>query len=138
MISSPFSSSFFVNSEPIKQNLNGIFANTHIKIQYWPRNYNELWEIMNILISVFHPFASICLYSVKFETIQFISIQIWLVWWMTNRYLVPLEYLVYLDSNLNFKFEGKIKFIAVSYKDIRLWWTICYSQIDILRQCVSI
>ncbi len=31
-----------------------------------------------------------------------------------NRYLLPLKYLVYSDSHLNFEFEGKIKFIAVT------------------------
>ncbi len=34
---------------------------------------------------------------------------------MANRYSVPLKYLVNLNSHLNFKFEGKIKFIAVTY-----------------------
>ncbi len=33
---------------------------------------------------------------------------------MMNRYLVPLKYLVNLNSHLNFKFEGKIKFITVT------------------------
>jgi hypothetical protein len=31
---------------------------------------------------------------------------------MANRYLVPLKYLVNLTSYSNFKFGGKIKFIA--------------------------
>jgi len=35
---------------------------------------------------------------------------------MANRYWVPLKYLVYSDSHLNFKFEGKIKIIAVTYQ----------------------
>jgi hypothetical protein len=34
---------------------------------------------------------------------------------MANRYSVPLEYLVNLNSHLNFEFEGKIKFIAITY-----------------------
>ncbi len=34
---------------------------------------------------------------------------------MANRYSVPLKYLVNLNSHLNFKFEGKIKVIAVTY-----------------------
>jgi hypothetical protein len=62
---------------------------------------------MNSSISVVHPFANICLYSVKFETIQFIGIQIQLVRYMTDRYLVPLEYLVNSNSHLSFEFEGK-------------------------------
>jgi hypothetical protein len=45
----------------------------------------------------------------------FIGIRIWLLWWMANRNLIPLEYLVVLDSHLNFEFKGKIKFIAVTY-----------------------
>jgi hypothetical protein len=32
-----------------------------------------------------------------------------------NRYLVLLKYLVNSNSHSNFKFEGKIKFIAVTY-----------------------
>ncbi len=32
-----------------------------------------------------------------------------------DRYLVPLKYLVNLNSHLNFKFKGKIKFIAVTW-----------------------
>jgi hypothetical protein len=31
-----------------------------------------------------------------------------------NRYLVPLKYLVNSNSHLNFEFEGKVKFIAVT------------------------
>jgi hypothetical protein len=31
---------------------------------------------------------------------------------MTNSYSVPLEYLVNSNSQLNFEFEGKIKFIS--------------------------
>jgi hypothetical protein len=34
--------------------------------------------------------------------------------YIANRYSVPLEYLVYSDSLLNFEFEGKIKFITVT------------------------
>ncbi len=41
--------------------------------------YEKLQDILNSLISVFHPFANICLYSIKFETIRFIGIQIQLV-----------------------------------------------------------
>ncbi len=33
---------------------------------------------------------------------------------MANKYLVLLEFLVNSNSHLNFKFEGKIKFIAVT------------------------
>jgi hypothetical protein len=35
----------------------------------------KLREIMNSSISGFHPFANICLYSIKFDTIQYIGIQ---------------------------------------------------------------
>jgi hypothetical protein len=34
---------------------------------------------------------------------------------MANRYSVPLKYSVNSNSHSNFKFEGKIKFIAVTY-----------------------
>jgi hypothetical protein len=34
---------------------------------------------------------------------------------MANRYLVLLEFSECSNSHLNFKFEGKIKFIAVTY-----------------------
>jgi hypothetical protein len=34
---------------------------------------------------------------------------------MANRYSVPPEYLVNLNSDLNFELEGKIKFIAITY-----------------------
>jgi hypothetical protein len=34
---------------------------------------------------------------------------------MGNRYLVLLEFLLYSNSHLAFKLEGKIKFIAVTY-----------------------
>jgi hypothetical protein len=34
---------------------------------------------------------------------------------MSNRYLGPFEYLVNSNSHLNFKFEGKIEFIAGTY-----------------------
>ena len=49
--------------------------------------YDVDWEITNGLITVFHPFANICLYSVKFETIWLISIwidlfdKIWIGFW---------------------------------------------------------
>jgi hypothetical protein len=109
-----FSSLNFVNSEPIEQILNSIFANKYGKRWCWLRNYNKLYEIINISISVFHPFANICLYLVKFKSIQFIGIYIWLVRWMTNMNLIPLEYLVNLNSQSNFKFQGKIKFIAAT------------------------
>jgi hypothetical protein len=33
---------------------------------------------------------------------------------MANRYSGPLKYLVNSNSHLNFEFEGKIKFIAVT------------------------
>jgi len=36
----------------------------------------KLQLITNSFISVFHPFANICLYVVKFETIWFVGIQI--------------------------------------------------------------
>jgi hypothetical protein len=39
---------------------------------------------------------------------------------MMNRYLFPLKYLVNLNSHSNFKFEGKIKFIAFT-KFIQAW-----------------
>ncbi len=45
MNSLSFSAPNFVNSEPIEQNLNGLFANKYGKIQSWLRNYNKLWEI---------------------------------------------------------------------------------------------
>ncbi len=102
----------FVNSEPIEQNSNGIFVNEQCKIWFWLRNYDKLQKITNSLISVFHPVMSICLYSVKFESIQFICSWFWLVQNMTKRYSVPLKYLVNSNSHLNFEFEGKIKFIA--------------------------
>ena len=35
---------------------------------------------------------------------------------MANRYSVPLEYLVNSNSHSNFEFDGKIKFIAVTYE----------------------
>jgi hypothetical protein len=34
---------------------------------------------------------------------------------MSNRYLVPLKYLVNSNSHSNFKFEDKIEFIAGTY-----------------------
>jgi hypothetical protein len=34
---------------------------------------------------------------------------------MANWNLVPIEYLVNWNSHLSFRFEGKIKFIAVTY-----------------------
>jgi hypothetical protein len=34
---------------------------------------------------------------------------------MMYRYFVTLKYLVFLDSHWNFEFEGKIKFITVTY-----------------------
>jgi hypothetical protein len=34
---------------------------------------------------------------------------------MAIRYSVPLEYLVYSNSNSNFEYKGKIKTIAVTY-----------------------
>ncbi len=74
----------------------------------------KLQEITNSLISVVHPFANISLYLVKFENIQFIGIHIWLVPKVTNGYSASLEYSVYFDSHSNFKFEGEIKFIAVT------------------------
>ncbi len=42
-----FSLPDLVNSEPIEQNWNGIFANKYGKIQCWPRNYDNLCEITN-------------------------------------------------------------------------------------------
>ncbi len=53
MSSLSFSSSIFVNSEPIEQNLNSIFANKYGKIQCWLRNYEKLQEITNSSISDF-------------------------------------------------------------------------------------
>ncbi len=41
--------------------------------------YIRLREIKNSLISVYHPFANICLYLVNFANICFVSIQIQLV-----------------------------------------------------------
>ncbi len=87
--------------------LNGIFTNKYNKIWCWQRNYKKL-------ISVFHPFAIICWDFVTFLNIQLISTQIWLVQLVTNRYSPSLKYSVYSDSHLNFEFEGKIKFIAVT------------------------
>jgi hypothetical protein len=37
---------------------------------------NKLREIMNSLISVFHPLANICLYLIEYKTIWFVSIWI--------------------------------------------------------------
>ncbi len=76
--------------------------------------YDVDWEIVNSSISIFHPFANICLYLVKLKTIQFIGIRICLVGLMMNNHLVLLEYSVNSNSNLNFKFVGKIKCIAVT------------------------
>ncbi len=68
----------FLNSEPIEQNLNSIFANKNGKI--YKILTEKLHEITNSFILVFHPFANICLDLVKYKTNRFISIQIWLVW----------------------------------------------------------
>ncbi len=66
----------------------------------------QYYEKLRIVQSqFFDAFANICSYLVKSETILFICIRIWLVWYMTNRYLVPLENSVYSDSHLNFEFE---------------------------------
>jgi hypothetical protein len=43
---------------------------------------------------------------------------------MMNMYSVPLEYLVNSKSYLNFKFEGKIKFITVT-----LWPSVVRSDV---------
>jgi hypothetical protein len=67
MNSLSFPSQNLVNSEPIEQNVNSIFANKYSEILCWLRNYDKLLEITKSLISVFHPFANI--YSVKFESI---------------------------------------------------------------------
>ncbi len=37
----------------------------------------KLWENTNCLISVFHPFANICLYLVRLKNVWFIGAQIW-------------------------------------------------------------
>ncbi len=41
------------------------------------RNYKKLWENMHCLISVFHPFANICLYLVRLKNVWFIGARIW-------------------------------------------------------------
>ena len=59
---------------------------------------------------------------------------------MANRYSVLLKYLVNLNSHSNFKFECKIKFIAVTYihfyklfgaATIYTFWllVICYTDV---------
>jgi len=50
----------------------------------------------------------------------FICIQIQLVSQKLNMSLVPLKYLENLNSHLNFEFEGKIKFITVTYLRLAL------------------
>jgi hypothetical protein len=70
-----------VNTEPIKPNLNGVFANKYGKTQCWPRNYDNLWEFSNSLILVLHQFANIYLYSAKFKNLrvyQYLDLTCWI------------------------------------------------------------
>ena len=59
-------------------------------------------------------FSNICLYSITFKNIQFISIRIRRVRKVTNRYSVQFDYSNYSDLILMNDNEGKIKFIAVT------------------------
>jgi hypothetical protein len=53
MNSLSFSLSFIKNTEPIEQNLNGLFMNKYGKIQFKVGNFEKLQEIINRLISFF-------------------------------------------------------------------------------------
>ncbi len=50
-----FSFTNFVNPKPIEWHLNHVFSNKYGKIGCWLRNYENLQEFKNSLISVFHP-----------------------------------------------------------------------------------
>ncbi len=71
--------------------MNDKSANKYGKILCWMRNYN-LREFTNSSISVFQWFANICFYSDSTCAING----------------------VISNSNMNFEFKGKIKFIAAT------------------------
>ncbi len=90
-------------------------------IPCWPLT-EILWEIMNSLSLVFHPFANIYLYSVKFQNIWFFSIWIQLVQKIAIGYSVSLEYSVNTVSVSHIDNEGKIKFMAVTQRWVCWTW----------------
>ncbi len=50
---------FIINDKQIEPNLNGAFANKYDKIQCWLRNFENLWDFMNSLISLLRIFVYI-------------------------------------------------------------------------------
>ncbi len=79
---------------------------------------------LQIVQSQFFPDMLIFIYIQSYLKIfWFIGIRIQLVWSMVNRYLVFVDFFVNSNPHSNFKFEGKIKFIAVTYLSSS-WGTI--------------
>ena len=82
------------------------------------REITNTYENLQIVWSQFFTDKLIFIYfQFNSNFYWFISIRIWLVRWMANRYSVLLKFLVYLNSHSVFKFKGKIKFIAVTYSE---------------------
>ncbi len=105
-----FSLFFFVNSEPIKKNLNGIFANKYGEIQYWLRNYEKLQIVWSHFFTLLKIFVYIWSNSKLFGLSVF-SFDLFDKWQIGIR---SLQYFVNSKSHSNFEFKVKIKIIAVA------------------------